>query len=765
MAAQLGSKRGGGLVLLATGMLACSHRSALTTTAEKDAGPLLDALADRGPDASPEESWRVVPAPVADGRALNSVWAAAPDDAWAVGEAGAILHFDGATWSSAMSGMSRTLTGVAGRAPDDVWIVGVQGLLLEWDAREQWWTPVASGSSLPLAAVAAGFDGSVGTFAAVGAGGTLVLNDGVTAGFVTKYVTDRALAGVSAGTPSFGFAVGEGGTIVAGAADGRTLQASPTTRNLRAVFGRVIVGDGGTILRLAANGVDWMPDASGTTRDLAGVWGASDDDVWAVGAGGTILHWDGAVWSPVPSGTTADLRGVWGIATRDVWAVGAGGTILHRGSAQADSGVYPVAGRCPMEGASENDAGLCVCTAEALTMCEGACVDVQTAHDDCGGCRRACLPEQNCSAGQCMCPAGLRSCAHACVDVRADDASCGDCGLSCDSTATCRDGLCGPPSGIAVEADPGCGALDLAIAGGVLYTADRDHGVVRAQSLEMAAPVTTIATGEPRPAVITPAGSTLYWITSSPASGADGGTSTTGTIRRVALPDGPPADLVSETNDSGGIRGLAVSPDGARVFYSAGHSVKVIPATGGSAVEVVHEEQGDVPAALALEGDRLAFTTDFNNSVDVATIVDGAVARCAPPTDRDPMGGSPPVNCARLKCGGSPLLLTPIALREGVVYWAEPGSLSWAPVDQLCNSESLFLNDLVTGFALGGDTVYISTYDDSGPGTGTILRAPLGSTGPLVRLARGQNAPSAIALDAVDVFWATGDCRVASVSR
>jgi hypothetical protein len=73
--------------------------------------------------------------------------------------------------------------------------------------------------------------------------------------------------------------------------------------------------------------VGWAPATSGTTNDLRGVWGRSATDVWAVGSGGAILHWDGGGWSPSASGTTQNLSGVGGDAT-NVWAVGANGTIL-----------------------------------------------------------------------------------------------------------------------------------------------------------------------------------------------------------------------------------------------------------------------------------------------------------------------------------------------------------------------------------------------------------------------------------------------------
>jgi hypothetical protein len=62
---------------------------------------------------------------------------------------------------------------------------------------------------------------------------------------------------------------------------------------------------------------------------LYDLWGASRDDVWAVGAAGTIVHWDGRAWSAVASPTQVELRGIWGSAANDVWAVGAAGAILR----------------------------------------------------------------------------------------------------------------------------------------------------------------------------------------------------------------------------------------------------------------------------------------------------------------------------------------------------------------------------------------------------------------------------------------------------
>ncbi len=78
--------------------------------------------------------------------------------------------------------------------------------------------------------------------------------------------------------------------------------------------------------RCSAGGWCWVsPQLTG--NDLQDVWAVSPTDVWAVGGGGTALHWDGTAWSSVATGTTAGLVSVHGTAHNDVWAVG--GTVLH----------------------------------------------------------------------------------------------------------------------------------------------------------------------------------------------------------------------------------------------------------------------------------------------------------------------------------------------------------------------------------------------------------------------------------------------------
>jgi len=62
---------------------------------------------------------------------------------------------------------------------------------------------------------------------------------------------------------------------------------------------------------------------------LTAVWGSSASDVWAVGSGGTVVHYDGVTWRPAATGIVETLHAVWGSGPADVWAVSSASVLLH----------------------------------------------------------------------------------------------------------------------------------------------------------------------------------------------------------------------------------------------------------------------------------------------------------------------------------------------------------------------------------------------------------------------------------------------------
>ncbi len=78
-------------------------------------------------------------------------------------------------------------------------------------------------------------------------------------------------------------------------------------------------------------------DASACIQTLTRIWGAADNDIYAVGQGGKILHYDGAAWSPMNSGTVQNFLGVSGTSGSDIWAVGEGVLSHYDGQAWTTS--------------------------------------------------------------------------------------------------------------------------------------------------------------------------------------------------------------------------------------------------------------------------------------------------------------------------------------------------------------------------------------------------------------------------------------------
>lgn len=96
----------------------------------------------------------------------------------------------------------------------------------------------------------------------------------------------------------------------------------------------ILDGGGGTIdpekqvgLCTAA-GLCWQNPLPQGNR-LTSVRAIASNDVWAVGAAGTILHWDGSKWSLEPSGTTVQLNDLWAYNALKLWVVGHNSTILR----------------------------------------------------------------------------------------------------------------------------------------------------------------------------------------------------------------------------------------------------------------------------------------------------------------------------------------------------------------------------------------------------------------------------------------------------
>jgi hypothetical protein len=67
---------------------------------------------------------------------------------------------------------------------------------------------------------------------------------------------------------------------------------------------------------------------SGTEEYLLSIWGASADDIYAVGDNAVILHYDGNNWNPIKPIKEEYFTKVKGLASDQVYIVGENGTVI-----------------------------------------------------------------------------------------------------------------------------------------------------------------------------------------------------------------------------------------------------------------------------------------------------------------------------------------------------------------------------------------------------------------------------------------------------
>jgi hypothetical protein len=243
------------------------------------------------------------------------------------GTHGAVLRWDGATWSVDREDPSVPYTGVWARDANDVEVSrGSGGIEIRsngfWEPTHQLW--FRPDPELQLAAWLSGENegyvvnepGWIYRYA----GGEPYIVD-------TTPVGSPALSLWSASVNDAWIAHG-GGQL--SRYDGVSWEVSVVPLNARAMGGSGpgdvwAVGEGGAIARF--NGSAWsiLSVSCGACEDWNGVWAASPSSAVAVGDKGQVGRWDGSSWTVTNLGSD-DLFGVSGSSPADVWAVGQNGT-------------------------------------------------------------------------------------------------------------------------------------------------------------------------------------------------------------------------------------------------------------------------------------------------------------------------------------------------------------------------------------------------------------------------------------------------------
>lgn len=241
---------------------------------------------------------------------LNWVYGTGPDDVYAVGEAGTILHFDGSSWTAESSTTTEDLWGVWGLGPDATWAVGGGGRM---------------------------------------AGQATLLKRSSDGTWKPEPVPALERAGVNAFYKVWGldaahvWVVGQRGAILAydGAAWSET--GAGTSEDLISLWGTsvddvVAVGGRGNGVVARWDGASWTHRALAPLPGLNGVWTDTPGRVWAVGETGTVIR-------------LSPSDGTWSIESLDLegearqWALhavfgGAGRVLTVGGNFERPEGPY-----------------------------------------------------------------------------------------------------------------------------------------------------------------------------------------------------------------------------------------------------------------------------------------------------------------------------------------------------------------------------------------------------------------------------------------
>jgi len=156
-------------------------------------------------------------------------------------------------------------------------------------------------------------------------------------------ISPRCVWGSSANDVYVGI---DGQAILHGSAHSWRLEEIPCKFGLAGLWGAspsdvFAVGEGDGLSCVAHyDGQSWSAMSQGQLMAFSGVWGSSHTDVFAVGGvnygiNGAIIHYDGASWSAITGGPFWSLQGIWGSGLGDVFAVGydpaGNGAIYHYG--------------------------------------------------------------------------------------------------------------------------------------------------------------------------------------------------------------------------------------------------------------------------------------------------------------------------------------------------------------------------------------------------------------------------------------------------
>lgn len=248
------------------------------------------------------------------GSALLDLWMLAEGRGLAVGVNGMTATCEKSTWASSRPDDTLSILAVDGTGPGDVWVAGAgtgeetgSSPVLRWNGSG--WEAMPPAPLDVVAALATPESGHVVTAGRRGQWAAIAQWNGsewISAPEIPKPAPNAYSArysGLWTCSPTDLWAVGDWGL------DGP----KPEDRRHLPLVTRF-------------DGAKWavLEDVPATV--VQAVWGSGPDDVWLVGEGPRIVHWNGSTWNTVePEGSDPfHLTTVWGTSKSDAWAFGNG---------------------------------------------------------------------------------------------------------------------------------------------------------------------------------------------------------------------------------------------------------------------------------------------------------------------------------------------------------------------------------------------------------------------------------------------------------
>ncbi len=240
----------------------------------------------------------------------------------------AIIRMEGASFSIDTVGLPRSLNRILSAGDSEIWMIGSE-----------------EGESGKVLVQVSGSSKSIDTLSAIPDGSSITrLADGTIVGFWRHglfSLKDGVYTEESRGTRTdFRTVIRWKDGILMSSFGDSLVYFNTETREVSRIgaglgIGRWAILDEDRMFAVTSRGVGWLDDLGWRPDRIPDfpypndAWASGPDDIWLVGDGGNIYHYNGSDWKSHSGAWRVDLFAVAGFGPREVYAVGESGSILR----------------------------------------------------------------------------------------------------------------------------------------------------------------------------------------------------------------------------------------------------------------------------------------------------------------------------------------------------------------------------------------------------------------------------------------------------